>query len=515
MSKVEITEAQKVSFIPFESTIKIQSLVTDLIDLIREALVEVSGGDFCVSTLACGTDQIKVFTRRPISAGDLKQIKTRLFEQIKQQNLSYRLNYKDFKAFINGTEESKYQYDTTQNRLHQCIVTNLEIQKQTIGYLFLGSFKQSIHFRYARVVNQLTGDVTRTLRYLWSAYAQQNERLSTLISRNIDGILLCNRKKRILYINHAARRLLKIPEDEDLIGQSLARLPYGFLLEFLEEAQKEGITEFNNVVNASDNHSKLLGVHLELLKNSRNHEVGWVFIIRDVTKNWQRDQLKSSLSAVSHEISAPFTSLQGALDLLLDRDLGDLNSEQEHCLQVMKDDVSRLYKIISELLDLSRFEDGIQFLERRKQVRLSLLVDKVIDSFQAFAKTKNVRVENRVPKSLPTFQGDRDKLQQVLANLIENGIKFSLPGGHVIIDAELIKTTLKVWVKDQGVGIPVDEFRNIFEKFHKVDNHPDGEKSGHGLGLSIAKQIIESFGGEIWVESTVGSGSIFYFTIPV
>jgi two-component system sensor histidine kinase ResE len=167
------------------------------------------------------------------------------------------------------------------------------------------------------------------------------------------------------------------------------------------------------------------------------------------------------------------------------------------------------------MLDLSRFDEGVQFLDRRKQVALSFLADKVIDTFRDFARSKQVKVINLVARNIPTFKGDRDRLQQVLSNLVENAIKYSLTGGSVAIQAELKNSVLKFWVEDNGVGIPDSDYEMIFERFKQLDNFPDEGHHGYGLGLSIAKEIILGIGGKIWVESKVGVGSTFYCTITL
>jgi signal transduction histidine kinase len=200
---------------------------------------------------------------------------------------------------------------------------------------------------------------------------------------------------------------------------------------------------------------------------------------------------------------------------MLEQDLGQLNQNQQHCLNVIKDDTKRLNRLLKDMLDLSRFDEGVQFIDRRKQVSLGFLVAKVIETFRIFAKSKNISLNNCVPKSLPTFKGDRDRLQQVLSNLVENSIKYTLTGGSVEIGAELHGSILKCWVRDNGVGIPEDRYDLIFQRFRQLDNFPDQGHRGYGLGLSIARQIVENNGGKLWVESKVGIGSVFYFTITV
>ncbi len=252
-----------------------------------------------------------------------------------------------------------------------------------------------------------------------------------------------------------------------------------------------------------------------MLKSDRNIEIGWMIILRDVTKNWQNDQMRSALSVASHEIKTPLGSILGAVDLLLEKDLGEINKQQRVCLNIIKDDIGSLNRLLTDILDLSRFDEGVQFLDRRKQIALGLMVNKVIEAFKQFAKSKNIKIENNIPKSIPTFNGHRDRLHQVLANIVENAIKYTMPGGRVTINAELIDSSLTISIQDTGVGIPTAELTSIFSRFKQLDYYPEDGKQGYGLGLSISKEIIEAMGGKIWAESELGVGSIFHIKLSL
>lgn len=343
----------------------------------------------------------------------------------------------------------------------------------------------------------------------------EKEKYELLASWTIDGLIFCDSEKKILFMNNSAKRLLGVEAEKSWIDNSLGDLKASFLIDYFEEAQKSNLHELNRVADLLNDHSKLVGVHLELLRNAKNQKVGWLFILRDVTRNWQSDQMRSALTVASHEIKTPLNSMLGAVDLLLEKDLGELNKKQHQCLDVIKDDIQRLNRLLEDILDLSRFDEGIQFLERRKQTSLIFLVKRVFDSFRSYAKSKDIQLINKIPKSIPTFKGDRDRLQQVFSNLVENGIKYSRSGGQISVHAKLEGSTIECCVKDKGVGIPSTEFETIFERFKQLDNCPDQSQRGYGLGLSISKEIIEGFGGRVWVESELGVGSSFYFTIPV
>lgn len=500
--------------IPNSKEISVAKLVSEMFCVVRETLLDLSAGSLCVATLRIGSPKIHVSSRQTISSFDLQSIKQQIAKHLCQIEEKV-FQGSNLDTIINGIPEKSYRVDDTKPQFSQNLIVPLTVQNNPVGILYVGSFDESIDLRQARLIKHLSNEVSRALRHLWYLSSRQKENFEILISRVVDGVILCDAGSKILFINNSAKRILGIDTKKKCVGECLKNLQMTYLAASLEDALKQGIFEINRVVSAEDQPSRFIGVHIERLKNSRNKEIGWMIELRDVTKNWLDDQMRSTLAAASHEIKTPLNSISGAIDLLLDEDIGDLNQQQEHCLNVIKDDINRLQRLLKDLLNLSRFDEGVQFLNRRKEIALGFLVNKVIESFEIFAKSKNIKLENLMPQSIPTFKGDRDKLQQVLANLVENAIKYSLPGGKVIIDAELIDNTLKVWVKDEGVGIAPSDQEKIFERFKQLDNYPEQLQRGYGLGLSIAKEIVEANGGEIGVESEEGVGSNFFFTIPV
>lgn len=485
--------------------------MSEILTVAREALVELSGT--CVATYQLSKASICITTRKPISLKDLRTIKSWILESLKES--TQELRPKKISCLVNGQPEEAYVPDGSDKEFHECITVPISIENKRVGILFVGSFDDAIDLQDTKLFTRFSKYVSRGLRHLWYLNCRQKEQYEILVSRIVDGVILCDSSKRIKFINGAAQRILGLSNHKKWIGQPLRELEANYLIDNLDEALRSGIFELNKVANSSEDGTKLVGIHIELLKNARNAEIGWMIVLRDVTKNWQNDQMRSALSVASHEIKTPLHSILGAVDLLLENDLGELNQQQRRCLNIIRDDIHRLIRLLTDILDLSKFDEGVQFLDRRSQIVLGLMVNKVIESFKSYAKSKNIQIENKIPKTLPTFKGNRDRLKQVIVNLVENSIKYSLPGGQVTIDAELLDSGLKFEVKDTGVGIPRQDLRVIFERFKQLDNHPEEGKQGNGLGLSIAKEIIEAIGGKIWAESELGKGSTFYFTIPV
>jgi signal transduction histidine kinase len=226
------------------------------------------------------------------------------------------------------------------------------------------------------------------------------------------------------------------------------------------------------------------------------------------------NSLKSAfISIVSHEIRTPLTSMKGFVENLLDGLAGPLTEKQSSYLSRVKHNVERLTRMLNDLLDLSRIEAG------RLEIQLASLsltdsVTDVVDSFQPIAKGKGIRLSAEHPTVPMQVIGDRDKLHQVLTNLVHNAIKFTPKGGEIRVEVQPHGDRfIKVCVSDTGPGIPPADVDRVFEKFFRGESAPP-DLRGAGLGLSISKTFVELHGGVIWVESTPHCGSRFSFTIP-
>lgn len=227
------------------------------------------------------------------------------------------------------------------------------------------------------------------------------------------------------------------------------------------------------------------------------------------------DRLKSTfVSIVSHELRTPMTSIKGYVENMLDGLTGSLTEKQSHSLERVKHNIDRLTRMINELLDLSRIEAGRMELHMGP-LSLREVVTEVVESYQAAAREKAITLRILPQENVPHVNGDADKLNRILTNLIHNAIKFTPPGGEIRVqtqvrDAAYVETS----VIDSGCGIAAHEQDKVFDKFYWSESVPVEER-GAGLGLAIAKNLVELHGGRIRVDSTLGEGSRFSFTIPI
>jgi signal transduction histidine kinase len=232
----------------------------------------------------------------------------------------------------------------------------------------------------------------------------------------------------------------------------------------------------------------------------------------------QVDEIKSEfVSVASHELRTPLATIKNVVQLVLKRKAGEINETQENFLTMAEKNINRLTNILNDLLDLSRIESG-KIGMKLEELDLRGPVVFVLSSLKSQADGKSIHLEMDVEKDLPFVYGDREKVEQILTNLIGNAIKFTPEGGRVMVSAKLsdrVRNAVGISVHDNGVGIPKDQLEKVFEKFHQVESPLHHSASGTGLGLAITKGLVEAHQGQIWVESEVEKGSTFIFTLPL
>jgi len=227
------------------------------------------------------------------------------------------------------------------------------------------------------------------------------------------------------------------------------------------------------------------------------------------------DRLKYNfLSMVSHELRTPLTTIQGYISFLKTEKSGSLNPNQKECLEISAETADTLNHLIEELIDLSRIETG-EFKVDLASADMTEVINKAIISLQLLANNQGVTLENKLPKDLPLVWADKERIFQVVINLLENAIKFNQSGGKVYLTASNHTQNGKVvfCIADTGIGIPEDKLDKIFDKFYQVDSSEKRKYGGCGLGLAISERILKLHKGRIWAESQIGTGSKFFFEL--
>lgn len=220
------------------------------------------------------------------------------------------------------------------------------------------------------------------------------------------------------------------------------------------------------------------------------------------------------ISSVSHELRTPLTSIKGYAAILLEEKLGQLPAAVKERLQRVNYHSNELVNMINELLDIARIESGKAVMRMGEQ-NLTDIIANVSDLILIQCKDKNIELSQDIQKDLPPILMDRSQIERVLINLLGNAVKFTPENGKITIKAYIKGGVVQIDCSDTGIGIPPDALGLIFDEFYRVDNPINQEVKGTGLGLSLVKHIIEAHKGKIWVESRIGQGSTFSFTLPL
>jgi PAS domain S-box-containing protein len=245
-----------------------------------------------------------------------------------------------------------------------------------------------------------------------------------------------------------------------------------------------------------------------------NDPPAMVAVFRDITAEAELDRMKSDfISMAAHELRTPMSSITGYVDLLMLGMLGPVNEQQTEFLQVVKDNTQRLMTLVNDLLDISQFEDDTLRLSM-ESLSMSEIVDEAATTFQHQIAGKEQELVVQVPSDLPVVLGDRDRMVQVVTNLLSNAHKYSPTGATIEILGRRRDGKVEIDVVDAGIGIAPEDQKQLFTRFFRASNAVSTREDGTGLGLAICLEIVERHGGEIVVQSELGVGSTFRMILP-
>lgn len=340
--------------------------------------------------------------------------------------------------------------------------------------------------------------------------AEQRKTEAILFSID-EGILLCDRDGRVQLANRQARELLGLDPEADLEGRPLAEsVPEGPLRDSLLAAGKE-LGRFQEA-DLSDLQSRrfLRVIAGAVVPRSQGGEQGVVYAVRDVTLERELDKMKEDfLHYITHDLRNPLGSAMGFLDVLLKGTAGVLNPDQHAIVSSVRRSTSRLMTMINNILDIAKMESGRVRLQL-KTVSLAGIAGRAIDILEQLARGRKISVQLAAVEEF-SVEADPDLLERVFTNLLGNAIKYTPEGGTITITIQDEGAHLRCGVEDTGEGIPAEHLARVFEKFEQV---PGQRRGGTGLGLTITRFFVEAHLGRIWVESEVGHGARFYFTVP-
>ena len=357
----------------------------------------------------------------------------------------------------------------------------------------------------SNAVKELIGTLKVQLYNINATHA----RLAAVLDQMTDAVLIADTEGQIRFANPAAEMLF----GPNLLNRTVAQtLRNHQLVQAWQRCQETEEVQIETVEITSKRH------FLQLTVIPDQHAPGGsLLVVQDLTRIRKLETVRRDfISNLSHELRTPLASLKALTETLQDGALSDPKAAIRF-LSLISTEVDALTQMAQELLDLSRIESGQIQLDREPVAPIALLTS-AANRMKLQAERAGLVLSVDCPSTLPQVNVDARRIEQVLVNLIHNAVKFTLPGGHVILAADVAPrgeangSAVQFVVRDSGEGIPSDEVPRIFERFYRVDKSRAG--GGTGLGLSISRHLVEANGGKIWVESTEGKGSAFYFIIP-
>jgi two-component system, OmpR family, phosphate regulon sensor histidine kinase PhoR len=366
----------------------------------------------------------------------------------------------------------------------------------------------------ASALNETAAWMDRTIQSL----SRERNRSSAILRSMVEGVAVIDSQERLVFCNRAfseiwnldsaaieGRPMIEAVRNSDLLGL-IRRALRGE--EGLRSDITLGIVQHRSFSATATPVQSLEGAA------AGDKPSGAVVVLHDVTELRRLERIRHDFVAnVSHEFKTPLTAIQGFAETLLSGALEDPRNNRRF-LEIIRDHATRLAVLTDDLLKLARIEAGkleVQF----GPVQLTEVIERCAETAQLKANRKQITLEIEVPPNLPAVHGDASLLRDVVQNLLDNAIQYTPEGGRVRVIATAGPREAVVTVDDTGMGIPLAEQERIFERFYRVDVARSREAGGTGLGLSIAKHIVEAHGGRLWVESEVGRGSKFSFSVSL
>ncbi|MEI8344543.1 MAG: ATP-binding protein [Candidatus Omnitrophota bacterium] len=362
------------------------------------------------------------------------------------------------------------------------------------------------------------GDLSKALAYLSERIQEQMDRLKkegakfdAVVNSMFEGIAVVDAKGRILLMNPSLRNLFAVERDPE--GAKPIEVIRSVAVQDLVDSllKKEGIF-LSEQIELNNPDQRFLKVNAAPIIRDRLLE-GGVLVFHDITELRRLEKVRQDFVAnVSHELRTPIASIHGYAETLL----GGAMRQEEHLkdfLEIIYQDSGRLAKLINDLLDLSRIESG-QMKLTLEPLEVQTVLNRALKVLKKPVEAKKLRVSCQIEPACPKVKADADSLAQVFLNLLDNAIKYTPEGGSICVTARQSDGGVQIDVTDTGVGISAEDLPRIFERFYRVDKGRSRELGGTGLGLSIVKHIVYAHGGEVQVESVIGQGSTFRFTLP-
>ncbi len=351
-----------------------------------------------------------------------------------------------------------------------------------------------------------------------TALKQSEQKIQTILSSAGEGIVELSPEGAVTYINPGAMSMTGF-ERQELLGQPFASvLTQESGPQFVEEMQKHAEVDrwsCELMMRRKNGDPFWVRVSANTIRDADWKPLGLVLVTTDIMHLKELDRMKTEfVSMVSHELRTPLTSIKGYVSMLREGELGEMTPEQHEFLDITLENADRLMGLINDLLDISRIESGRLSLAL-SEFEFGDVIKAVRSDMRAMGETKQIKTVVEGDAKPVRVRADRDRVVQILANLLSNAYKYSPEGTTVRIRTHVDQRFARIQVVDQGMGLSEQDLAKLFTKFFRTEAAKQRGISGTGLGLSISRQLVEMQGGEMSVKSEIGHGSTFAFTLPL
>lgn len=386
-----------------------------------------------------------------------------------------------------------------------------DMRKQALA-MAKGNFSRKVKVYGYDEIGQLAitfNSLTKKLQEAQATTEGERRKLSSVLSYMTDGVIATDRKGRVILINEPAAKMLNVSRETVLSSPivSLLGLEEDYTFEELLNERDSVILDYSNKAN-----TLILRANFSVIQKETGFVNGLITVLHDITEQEKIDMERREFVAnVSHELRTPLTTMRSYLEALAE---GAWKDEEiaPNFLDVTQNETERMIRLVNDLLQLSKM-DSKDYSFTKEWIDFIFFYNRIIDRFE-MTKQQNVTFDRRLPDHSAFVEADKDKLTQVLDNIISNALKYSPEGGKVTFRIEEKEEFIIVSVSDEGVGIPKENIDKIFERFYRVDKARTRKLGGTGLGLAIAKEMVEAHGGKIWASSTEGKGTTISFSLP-
>jgi PAS domain S-box-containing protein len=348
----------------------------------------------------------------------------------------------------------------------------------------------------------------------------EQKRLEAVVNSFYDGLLFIDENRKVVLINNTVLNITGLQEKNILHHYIAEVTEHNDLVKEIYKSVllkiSDGNTEIKPIRIAQDGKEFFFNIEVqEVITYSESERketfIGTLILLRNITSFQERDKAKTNLLATaSHELKTPLSSINISLKLLEDKRLGNLNDDQKEIINALRQQSNRLSRVINELLDYSQIETGNIKLTF-SHVKPDLILDIGITALMMQVTEKNINLKTNIEEGLPEIYADIEKLVFVFINILNNAIRYSKKEGEIKVEVQKAENYIEFSIEDNGRGISKEDQEKLFQRFVQVDNKT---KQGWGLGLAISKEFIQAQNGRIWVESELGKGSRFVFSIP-